>query len=324
MTHERDMERLLDQWFSDGPTLAPDRVIEAVTDRIDRQSQRPAWRLDWRHLGMNTTFKLATAVAVIAIVAIVGYNLLPAGSTGTGGPAPSSGPAQSPSPTPRPAATSRFNANGPCGDSGSTCRGSLTAGTYTSRAMQPTLTYTVPSGWFNKFDQARGYGLLPETPENMNSLNTGGYGITTIEAQIDLVVARADCVEEPEPGVGTTASAMVQALAARPGLDTTEPAPVTIGGLAGYTIDIRMEPTWKTTCPFSEGQPTVPLVLDGEAAPGTGLHWTVGPVSDGSFTRYFILDIPGGGTVLISPGGPPSFITEATPIIQSFAFATTP
>jgi hypothetical protein len=282
MTHERDIERLLDQWFSDGPTLAPDRVVETVTHRIDRQPQRPAWRLDWRHLGMNTTFKLATAIAAIAIVAIVGYNLLPAGSSGTGGPAPSPSPTMSPSPSPQPTPTPTrtFNVDSQCGNTLSTCRGSLAAGTYTSRAMQPTLTYTVPAGWFNKFDAPRGYGLLPETPANMNSLNTGGYGITTIEAQIDLVVARADCGEESEPGVGTTASAMVQALAARPGLDTTEPTPVTIGGLAGYTIDIRMAPDWKTTCPFSGGEPTVPLVLDGEAV--------------------------------------------AMPIIQSFAFATTP
>ena len=45
MTHERDIERLLDTWFRDGPTEAPDRIVDAVTDRIGRQSQRPAWRL---------------------------------------------------------------------------------------------------------------------------------------------------------------------------------------------------------------------------------------------------------------------------------------
>ena len=38
MTQQRDIERLLDQWFSDGPTEAPDRVIDIVADRIERQS----------------------------------------------------------------------------------------------------------------------------------------------------------------------------------------------------------------------------------------------------------------------------------------------
>ena len=45
MTHERDTERLLDLWFADGPTQAPDRVIDVVADRIGRQPQRPGWRL---------------------------------------------------------------------------------------------------------------------------------------------------------------------------------------------------------------------------------------------------------------------------------------
>ena len=105
-----------------------------------------------------------------------------------------------------------------------------------SRTLDPALTFTVPSGWFNKFDQPRGYGLEA-------GLNT------SLEVQRDLVVARADCVEaESEPGVGTTASAMVQALA-RPGLDTTEPAPITIGGLSGFTIDITLAADWTTPCP---------------------------------------------------------------------------
>ena len=45
MTHERDIERILDHWFADGPDEAPDRVLDVVVDRIERQSQRPAWRL---------------------------------------------------------------------------------------------------------------------------------------------------------------------------------------------------------------------------------------------------------------------------------------
>jgi hypothetical protein len=322
MTHERDVDRLLDQWFTDGPTVAPDRVLDAVAHRIDRQPQRPAWRFDWRHLGMNTTLKLATAVAVVAIVAFLGYNLLPGRSTGIGGPGSTPSPIASPSPTPRPTATPIFNVDAPCGNSLSTCRGSLSAGTYTARAFKPALTYTVPSGWYNKFDAPRGYGLLPETPANMNSLTSGGFGITSLEVQRDLLVARADCVERPDPAVGNTASAMVQALAARPGLDTTQPAPITVGGLSGFTIDITISPDWTKSCPYSQGRPDVPLVTDGEAVPGTGLHWTAEPVTDGSFIRFIVLDLPGGGTVLIAPTGTPAFITESTPIIESFEFGS--
>ena len=46
MTQQRDIERLLDHWFADGSSVAPDRVIDVVADRIERQPQRPAWRLE--------------------------------------------------------------------------------------------------------------------------------------------------------------------------------------------------------------------------------------------------------------------------------------
>jgi hypothetical protein len=306
MNQHRDTEQLLDAWMRDGPTVAPDRVLDVVVDRIERQGQRPAWRLDWRRYTMNPSLKIAAAALAVVIVAVIGYNLLPAGTTNVGVPLPTLSPA--PTSTPIVTATPTFNVEGECGGTFSTCRGTLAAGTYTSRAMNPALTYTVPSGWYNKFDHVRGYGF--ESGPN-----------TSLEVQRDLVVARADCVEEAEPGVGTTAAAMVQALAARPGLDTTEPTPITIGGLSGFTIDITLSPDWTTPCPFSEGRPIVPTVMDPQALAGTGLHWDAERVTDGSFTRYIILDLPGGGTLLISPGGSPSFVTEAMPVIQSFEFA---
>ena len=98
MTHERDIERLLDHWFADGPTEAPDRVVDVVADRIGRQTQRPAWRLDWRQSDMTTPFKLATAVA--AVIDHRRPRLQPAprrDSPGSGGPAPRR---RAPSPTP--------------------------------------------------------------------------------------------------------------------------------------------------------------------------------------------------------------------------------
>ena len=41
MTHDRDIDRLLDHWFADGPTQAPDRVVDVVADRIGRQPSGP-------------------------------------------------------------------------------------------------------------------------------------------------------------------------------------------------------------------------------------------------------------------------------------------
>ena len=107
MTQQRDIERLLDHWFSDGPGQASDRVIDIVTDRIERQSQRPAWRLQWRPSPVNAYAKIAVAAAAVLLVAVIGYNFLPGGSTGTGGPPPSASPtvSQTANPTANPTAS---------------------------------------------------------------------------------------------------------------------------------------------------------------------------------------------------------------------------
>ena len=51
MNQQRDIERLLDPGSRDGPTVAPDRVIDVVADRIERQAAatRMAPRLEAIH-----------------------------------------------------------------------------------------------------------------------------------------------------------------------------------------------------------------------------------------------------------------------------------
>ena len=125
MTDDRELSLILDHWLSDGPTEMPERVVDVVATSISRQRQRPAWRLDGRRYAMNTNFKLAAALVAVLAVVIVGYNLLPVGPTGVGGPTPTATPASQPTPTPAASPTPlvSLNANGPCGQQGSTCRG---------------------------------------------------------------------------------------------------------------------------------------------------------------------------------------------------------
>jgi hypothetical protein len=94
MTHERDIERLLDHWFTDGPAQAPDRVLDAVVDRIGHQRQRPTWRLDWRLPAMTPIIKFGAAAAAVGIV-IIGFGLLRGPSTNVGGPTASPTPSTS-------------------------------------------------------------------------------------------------------------------------------------------------------------------------------------------------------------------------------------
>ena len=54
---------------------------------------------------MNAYAKIAVAAAAVLLVAVVGYNLLPAGSTGTGGPGPTASPTATATPTGTPVAS---------------------------------------------------------------------------------------------------------------------------------------------------------------------------------------------------------------------------
>ena len=82
----RDIERLLDHWFADGPTDGP-RPGHRRRRRPHRAST-PATRLappteapHDEHLRQDR----GRVAAVVLIVAVVGYNLLPGRSTGVGG-----------------------------------------------------------------------------------------------------------------------------------------------------------------------------------------------------------------------------------------------
>ena len=73
MKHERDIDRLLDHWLSDGPTEVSDRVVLDVADRIERQPQRPAWRFLRRPTPMSSSSRWAAVLVALALMAVVGF-----------------------------------------------------------------------------------------------------------------------------------------------------------------------------------------------------------------------------------------------------------
>jgi hypothetical protein len=302
MNQPRDLERVLDAWMSDGPTVAPDRVLDVVVDRIERHGQRPAWRLDWRHLRMNTTFKLATAAAAVAIVAVVGYNLLPGGSTEIGGPAPT------PSPTATSKATPAWDAAsaGGCGELG--CGGPLTAGTYTSKSLKPAVTYSLTTDWVNLRDWPEFFQLYPDTPANRAIAAAGQYPphIVILPGAITVSPSAACVHDYATDRTEVDTARFVEFLTTRQNLATTEPVSVTVGGLTGQQIDASIEPGW-TGC--------LPSALIGEA------------LTERDRIRYIVLDTSDGGTLMIRLRGPAdsdAFFFEAMPVIESFKFGVAP
>jgi hypothetical protein len=104
-----------------------------------------------------------------------------------------------------------------------------------------------------------------------------------------------------------------------PGIASTDPAAVSIGGLSGTTLDVSMDPTWKQPCPFSQGKPYRALFSSPD---GSGFHWGVD--SQGRM-RLYLLDLGDGRTLLIDIEAPSKasydkLIDGATAIVESFTF----
>ena len=104
MNEDRDLNRLLDAWFAEGPVQVADRVIDGTASRIARQRQIPAWRLrSWRFPTMSTPIKLVAIGAALLAVLAGGAVFMGGGCT-----PPPRPPTPSPTPTPVPPTASQL------------------------------------------------------------------------------------------------------------------------------------------------------------------------------------------------------------------------
>ena len=123
MTTDRDLDRILDDWFADGPSSMADRVVEDALRTIDRTPQsRGALRLPRRYTMIGNGRLAAAALVGIAVIA-VGVAVLNSSKAKVAGPsasatlevpspsqtdrtaAPTSTPVPSPSVVPSPSPT---------------------------------------------------------------------------------------------------------------------------------------------------------------------------------------------------------------------------
>jgi hypothetical protein len=299
MNDRSDINRVLGHWLEDGPTKMPDRVVDVVADRIARQPQHRAWRLQ-RRLTLTPYSKLAVGLAAALIVAAVGWNLVPRQPGFGGGPTPS--PTLTAAPTPAKSAD-------PVCDNGTTgCRGRLQPGAYTSRNFQPSFGYTVPSGWANWLDFASTYSLNPPA----DKFSFGLYSQVAIPDQ------DATCTPTRKAGVGNAVADWVDFLTRHPGLVAETPVAVNVGGYAGFSIKFARADSWTRTCPNSIG-PAIFVVTDSGAVPNRRLF-----VDDQQVT-FWILDVAG-ETVILHVDSAPSAAVHladlgaAQPVIDSIVF----
>jgi hypothetical protein len=186
----------------------------------------------------------------------------------------------------------------------------LPAGTYTSQAFQPVLTFTLPTGWDIPSDSATYLQLRPAGSENAG-----------IHLFRDLRAASTDaaCLTSPEPGVGSSSTDLSRWIQGRTGLAVSNPRLVSVGGLRGTELDIAIASGWTAACPFANGMPSVSLFV----GPTADFRWVV---AGNERMRLDLLDLPSGGTVAVDiddfDGSVMSdLLAAATPIVRSFAFA---
>jgi hypothetical protein len=192
------------------------------------------------------------------------------------------------------------------------CQGALEPGPYRATYFDPAMSFEITApGWTWSYTGNLQMFATGESAEG-----------DQINFFLDPVIAAQDCQEGPEPGVERSVDDLVAWLEAAPGLKTSEPTAVTIGGLGGVRVDLTVASEWKKDCSFSDGKPVVPLIYS-SAFPG-GYSWAISPPTS---MRWYVLGA--GNRVLIvdiedNPKGlsQDELFQSGDEIVETFEFAS--
>jgi hypothetical protein len=199
------------------------------------------------------------------------------------------------------------------------CRGTLLAGEHDSVFFDPfapadewrfrraAMTFTVPGGWSNTGDYPAVYVLQPTDVANR---------AIYLSSELAAVDEERPCQAVPSREVELNPRALLGWLQERAGLIVSEPAPVSVGGLAGVSVDLAPAADTEETC-LGDG-PYVPIFT---AATEGGLQWGVRLAYR---MRVLLLELPADRTLVILVEAPQddftSFVSEAAPILDSITF----
>jgi hypothetical protein len=199
---------------------------------------------------------------------------------------------------------------------GGSCAGVLEPGVRRTLEFIPPFVYDIPDeaqiAWDNPEDLPGTFTLHPAGPET-----------DAIFFFRDVRVLSPGCDPHFDEDIGNASADIAAWLVANPNLTATAPEPVTVGGLAGVLVDIAASGAYATDCPndqdtYPAGVPIVPLF----AGAGSGdLTWYVGGTER---MRLYLLDLPGGGNLVISidaiAGDFDTLLEISLPVIHSIGF----
>ena len=188
-----------------------------------------------------------------------------------------------------------------------------TAGQHGSVRLEPALTYTVPDGWFAVGDDPTEYVLKFASATSDDGLFIFREPVAHSQ--------RADCPEAAvDPSVGRSPKDLTSWIAALPGLTATTPTAVKVGGLSGFELTVAVAPRWTHACPYSDGDPFVPLITSD--LPRSDLDWGVGGTAR---MRIYVLDAGAGRRLwidveTIAGKNFDELDRRAAPVVDSFKF----
>jgi hypothetical protein len=157
----------------------------------------------------------------------------------------------------------------------------------------------VPEGW-----TSGGEGAVPD-PDGETVF---------FEIMDNRFIMPADCSQEPDPAIGTSAEEFTEALVARDGLVVSEPADVTVDGLTGFMFDMSAEAeSAGLTCVQEDQSRAAPLWVD------DGGGYVV--MSPAETSRTWVLDVPGGTNLVIwilatEPDVASDYVDAATQVVD--------
>ena len=199
------------------------------------------------------------------------------------------------------------------------CLGPLTAGSHTTTAFKPRLTYVVPEGWGNYEDFEGQVLLLPPgaTVEGVNPGTSDGLGVAA-----SVAAPLGDCTTQRDFTVATTVASYVAWLRTDPRFVATRPKPISVDGLNGVMIDVALASDAEPTCSDPElGFERFAEVMMG--LPPSHFSASVTPVGfqrlylfdlDRQLMAFLVADNPAGGSDY------ENFLTVADDVIASFEF----
>jgi hypothetical protein len=238
----------------DGETPLPGRVMNAIHAELPRTRQAKAGPVFMRMPPMLSTISsrapLGIAAAVVVAV-VLGAVFIRNNQSGVGGdPAPSSTPVPSTGPAASPEVRMLENANMV------SCPGITGAplcidpGTYQlgSTAVWPAIvTFDVPENWWYYVNAAGSAGVLVQTEDIVNGSGWGIIFNTVGSVSIDPCDRTAGTFAPEEVD---TASELAASIAAWPGFEATEPAPISDLAYPGVAITLVSAPR-QEDCPAS-------------------------------------------------------------------------